>query len=56
MGFSEIYLLGVDHNYICKDVESNFRFYKSSIHQNNEISRMKHVKSDLLLKSLEFGD
>jgi len=53
MGFSEIYLLGVDHNYICIDVESNFRFYKSSIHQNNEMSRIKNVKSDLLLNTAQ---
>lgn len=40
MGFSEIYLLGVDHNYICLGDEENHRFYKSSIHQKDEIKRM----------------
>ena len=28
MGFSEIYLLGMDHNYICNN-ENNYRFYKN---------------------------
>ena len=46
MGFSEIYLLGVDHNYICLGDEENHRFYKSSIHQKDEIKRMKLKKSD----------
>ena len=38
MGFSEIYLLGMDHNYICNN-ESNYRFYQNGIHQNNEVER-----------------
>ena len=46
MGFDEIYLLGVDHNYICLKKEENFRFYKSAIHQQNEHERMKFKKSD----------
>ena len=39
MGFSEIYLLGMDHNYICND-RSNYRFYRDGIHQNNEENRV----------------
>lgn len=46
MGFSEIYLLGVDHNYVCLGDEENHRFYKSSIHQKDEIKRMKLKKSE----------
>ncbi|KIM06045.1 MAG: hypothetical protein KN64_00630 [Sulfurovum sp. AS07-7] len=46
MGFNEIYLLGVDHNYICLQKEENFRFYKSAIHQQNEHERMNYKKSD----------
>ena len=49
MGFSEIYLLGMDHNYICNK-ESDYRFYKNGIHQKNEdkrlikdLSRTKHA-------------
>ena len=49
MGFSEIYLLGMDHNHICNN-ESNYRFYQNGIHQNNESERelgessfIKHV-------------
>lgn len=38
MGFDEIYLLGMDHNYICNS-ENNWRFYTDGIHQNNEINR-----------------
>jgi len=34
MGFSEIYLVGMDHNYICNK-ENNHRSYKNGIHQNN---------------------
>ena len=39
MGFSEIYLLGMDHNYICNK-ESDYRFYKNGIHQKNEDKRL----------------
>ncbi|MGF7404798.1 hypothetical protein [Campylobacter concisus] len=46
MGFKEIYLLGVDHNYICLKNEESFRFYKTSIHQHNEQRRMCIKKSD----------
>ena len=39
MGFSEIYLLGMDHNYICNK-EKDFRFYENGIHQKNEEERI----------------
>jgi len=52
MGFSEIYLLGMDHNYICNN-ESNYRFYKNGIHQNNEVERI--IKSASRTKHLSFG-
>ena len=52
MGFSEIYLLGMDHNYICNN-ESNYRFYKNGIHQNNEVERI--IKGDSRTKHLSFG-
>lgn len=43
MGFDEIYLLGMDHNYMCK-AENDWRFYKDGIHQKDEIKRsMKGV-------------
>jgi hypothetical protein len=48
MGFKEIYLLGVDHNYICLQKEESYRFYRSAVHQENEHGRMK------LKKSVEF--
>ena len=38
MGFDEIYLLGMDHNYVCKS-KGDFRFYKNSIHQKDEEKR-----------------
>ena len=37
MGYKEIYLLGMDHNYICQDV-SNWRFYKNENYQKNDIN------------------
>lgn len=46
MGFDKIYLLGVDHNYICLKKEENYRFYKSAIHQQQEHQRMNFKKSD----------
>ena len=46
MGFDEIYLLGIDHNYICLQKEENYRFYKSAIHQQNEEERMNYKQSD----------
>ena len=52
MGFSEIYLLGMDHNYICNN-ESNYRFYKNGIHQNNEEERI--IKGYSRTKHLSFG-
>lgn len=39
MGFSEIYLLGMDHDYFLYDDESQMRMYKTSIHQNSEFER-----------------
>ena len=42
MGFSEIYLLGMDHNYICNN-ESNYRFYQNGIHQKNEMEREREI-------------
>ena len=52
MGFKEIYLLSMDHNYICNN-ESNYRFYQNGIHQNNESERI--VKGTSLTKHLSFG-
>ena len=53
MGFSEIYMLGMDHNYICNK-ESNYRFYNNGIHQHNEqqrslkgSSKVKHFSKGL---------
>lgn len=39
MGFDEIYLLGMDHNYFTFDLEEDYRFYKDAKHQNNEQKR-----------------
>jgi len=47
MGFDKIYLLGIDHNYICLEKEEDYRFYKNAVHQLNEEKRMKLKKSDL---------
>ena len=52
MGFGEIYLLGMDHNYICNN-ESNYRFYQKGIHQNNEVERT--IKDASRTKHLSFG-
>jgi len=51
MGFSEIYLLGMDHDYICNN-ESNCRFYKNGIHQNNESNRITKGSSRTKKESL----
>ena len=51
MGFSEIYLLGMDHNYICNN-ETNYRFYKNGIHQNNESERITKGSSRTKKESL----
>ncbi len=40
MGFSEIYLVGCDHNYICFQLESEFRFYEKAMHQKMENERL----------------
>jgi hypothetical protein len=39
MGFDEIYLLGMDHDYFLYDDESQMRMYSSAKHQNNEFER-----------------
>lgn len=39
MGFDEIYLLGMDHDYFLYDDESQMRMYDSAKHQNNEFER-----------------
>jgi len=39
MGFDEIYLLGMDHDYFLYDDESQMRMYKSAVHQQNEFER-----------------
>jgi len=39
MGFDEIYLLGMDHDYFLYDKESEMRMYSSAAHQNNEFER-----------------
>ena len=53
MGFKEIYLLSVDHNYICNN-ESNYRFYQNCIHQKNEVERT--IKGASQTKHLSFGE
>jgi len=39
MGFDEIYLLGMDHDYFLYDNESEMRMYKDAIHQKDEFKR-----------------
>lgn len=39
MGFDEIYLLGMDHDYFLYDDENQMRMYKKALHQNNELFR-----------------
>jgi len=39
MGFNDIYMLGMDHNYICNK-KSKKRFYQNGIHQYNEEERL----------------
>jgi hypothetical protein len=39
MGFDEIVLLGMDHNYFLYDNEKEMRIYSSSIHQEDEFKR-----------------
>ena len=46
MGFEEIYLVGMDHNYMCIRKESDYRFYKNVLHQKEEHKRMKFTKKD----------
>ena len=46
MGFNEIYLLGMDHNYICNK-KNNKRFYQNGLHQNNEEERILKGSSEV---------
>jgi len=39
MGFKEIYLLGMDHNYLLYDREADMRMYDNAIHQHDELKR-----------------
>ena len=39
MGFDEIYLVGMDHNYMCIQKENDYRFYKNALHQKDEVKR-----------------
>ena len=39
MGFDEIYLLGIEHNYFLKP-EENHRFFQNAIHQKDQIKRI----------------
>ena len=39
MGFDEIVLLGMDHDYFLYDDEKDMRMYKSAIHQEDEFER-----------------
>lgn len=39
MGFEEIYLLGMDHNYFLYDNENDMRMYKNGLHQKDEFKR-----------------
>lgn len=39
MGFSKIYLMGMDHDYFLHDNESDMRIYSSAIHQKDEFKR-----------------
>ena len=39
MGFEEIYLLGMDHDYFLHEDEKDMRMYKDAIHQKDEFKR-----------------
>ncbi len=39
MGFDEIYLLGMDHDYFLYEDESQMRMYEKAVHQQNEFER-----------------
>lgn len=39
MGVRQVYLLGMDHNYVLYENESDMRVYRNAIHQNNEMAR-----------------
>jgi hypothetical protein len=40
MGFDEIILLGMDHDYFLYDKQSEMRMYKAALHQDKEIERV----------------
>ena len=40
MGFEEIYLVGMDHDYFLYENESEMRMYKKALHQNNEFAKI----------------
>ena len=46
MGFNDIYMLGMDHNYICNE-KSKKRFYQNGIHQYNEEERLLKDSSEV---------
>jgi len=46
MGFNEIYMLGMDHNYICNN-KGKKRFYQNGIHQYNEEERLLKGSSEV---------
>ena len=61
MGFKEIYLLGVDHNYICLKNEESFRFYngkvfleKELIAENFKNGKIFNCSVDSLLNMFEY--
>ncbi len=59
MGFEEIYLLGMDHNYMCIKKESDYRFYKNALHQKEEHKKINFTKKDEFIgtgKVFEFYD
>ena len=39
MGFDEVYLLGMDHDYFLYEDESQMRMYEKAVHQQNEFER-----------------
>ena len=51
MGFNEIYMLGMDHNYICNN-KSKKRFYQNGIHQYNEDERLLKGSSEVKHSSI----
>ena len=39
LGYDEIYLLGMDHDYFLYDDEASMRMYRDAVHQKNELQR-----------------